>query len=193
MRFLSLAALAAVSLCVLSAGSTTLNAQTTSHATKPVLGYQDPETGTFKPLEKAVPEAATAPLTGTIELTIAITLKTPLPTGGKVACSSVVAATSINLATSQVISYDETATVLATVSGATASCTVNIPYSWGIPPAASTIQTSLTGAYSVDMAGTVATGSITPALSRSSSSEFLSSKTIPATGTISKFTVNVTL
>jgi len=181
-------------LCVLSAGSTAAIAQTSSHTNKPVLGYQDPETGVFKPLEKVVPEAATAAVTGTIELTMTITLKTPVPTGGKVACSSGVSAISISLTTAQATTYEESASAFATVSGATASCTINIPYSWLIPPSSTTVQNSLTGSYTAEIIGPASTTVIvTSPFARSSSSEFLTSKTIPATGTTSKFTVNVTL
>jgi len=194
MRYLSIAALAAVSVCALSAGSTAAIAQTNSHVNKPVLGYQDPETGLFKPLEKAVPEATTAPVTGTIELVMTITLKTPVPTGGKVACGSSVSASSISLTTAQVTTYEESASVLATVSGATATCTVNIPYSWLIPPTSSTVQNSLVGSYTAEIVGPSSTTVVlTSPFARLSSSEFLTSKTIPASGTTSKFTVAVTL
>ena len=54
---------------------------------KKVLGYQDAETGEFRPLEKIVPDVTTAPTTGEFEVTFTITLKSTVPTGGSVLCS----------------------------------------------------------------------------------------------------------
>ncbi len=158
-----------------------------------VMGYQDARTGRFHRLMGAMPEAAaTAPFTGTIQLVVAITLKTPVPSGGSVLCSSNVLAESENTSSFAISSYDENASIKAVVSGTTASCTVNIPYSWSLPPASSTVKNLVMGSYVVEIVGATGTGTPVP-LTRYSSSQFVSLTAVPPVGTISKFTIAATL
>jgi hypothetical protein len=191
MRFHSIAAIAAITLGITLSGPASASAQSDeSSYHKKVFGYQDPQTGAFHPLEQFVPEVTPTATTGTIELTIVINLKTPLPKGGSIICNSDVSVSSINLSTDQVTSWGETASTVAAASGASHTCTVNIPYSWTIPASSSVIQNQLTGEYLVEM--TDAAG-VLPGIVRTSSSQFVSLKKIPSTGTISKYTVDVTL
>ena len=69
MRILSLAVIAAITLGVTLAGSPSSAAQSgnANSPHKKILGYQNPETGEFEPLARAVPDASsTAPTTGTV-------------------------------------------------------------------------------------------------------------------------------
>jgi len=194
MRLFSTATLAALALGSVFATSSALAQSSLNSVRKLPTVYQDPETGAVRPMVAVAPEAATTPVGGTIQLVATITLKTALPTGGSIICLSSVDATSITLTSGLSTVYVEEASVLAKVVGATATCTVNIPYSWLIPPASTTVQNSLTGEYTVEMIGPVSsTTNPLSALTRSSSSSFVSTKSIPLTGTTSKFTIAVTL
>jgi hypothetical protein len=161
---------------------------------KRVLGYQDSETGEFHPLEKVVPEVTTAPTTGEFEVTFTITLKSTVPTGGSVLCSTIIEADVVSLTTATGTAYTESSNSVAKVTGTTATCTVNTPYSWVLPAASTTTEASLSGAYTVSIVpAPSSTISLAAVEGRSSASSFLSSKTIPATGTISKLNVAATL
>ena len=195
MRILSLAAVAALTLGVTLSGTSAAFAQSDEAMQgKQVFGYQDARSGVFHPLEKVAPDVTAAPTTGTIEVTFTITLKTAVPTGGFVICDTTVVASSTSLTTGVSSGYTETAYALAKVTGTTATCTVNTPYSWVLPAASSTNSVLVIGDYSARIVPPSST-TITAASfeGRSSSSTFLNSKAIPATGSISKYTVNVTL
>lgn len=194
MRLFSSATVAVLSLGCVFAGVSSVAQTSLNSVHKLPTQYQDPETGAVRPMVAVAPEAATTPLTGTIQLVATITLKTALPTGGSIICLSSVEASSISLTTGLATVYAEESSVLAKVVGATATCTVNTPYSWLIPPASTTVQNSLTGNYTVEMIGPVSsTTNPLSALTRSSTSSFVSLKSIPLTGTTSKFTIAVTL
>jgi len=158
MRKYSIALVAAIALGTLG-GSVLASAQT---ANKPparrIFGFQDSRTGTFHPLGNSVDiadPAATTTFAGTIEATVTITLKTPLATGGQVACD--VEADAISSGASGEADYVETATKLATVSGSTATCKVNIPFSWLLFTASTTQANSLSGNLDVFMYSPVTT------------------------------------
>ncbi len=159
MRKHSIALVAAIALVTLS-GSIQPLAQTANrpHSTK-VFGFQDSRTGTFHPLGNSVeiadPTASTTTFAGTVEATVTITLKTALPTGGQVACT--VEADAVSSGTSGEAGYDELATKLATVSGSTATCKVNIPFSWLLFTASATQTNSLSGTLDVFMYSPVTT------------------------------------
>ena len=155
-----------------------------------VFGYQDPATGAFHPLPLAVPDATVPPVAGTITLTLHITLKTAVPTGGKVACSSDLLASysSVTGATT----YEESGSAYATVSGATATCIVKIPYSWQFPAVTTTDIESLTGSYTAELVNPSSATLVL--LARSSSSTFvsLSGHNVFTVTTLS-YSANVTL
>ncbi len=159
---------------------------------QPVLGYQDPKTGIFHQLSTVVPEAVVAPVTGTLTLTLHITLKTALASGSKVACTSVVTA-SYTSATGSTF-YDESAEAFASVSGSTATCVVAIPHSWQFPAPVSTDIETLTGSYTAEIVNPAATTTTVLPLERQSSSTFVSlhGANIFATAPTT-FSANVTL
>jgi hypothetical protein len=199
MRILSLAAIAALTLGVMLAGSPSSAAQSgnANSPHKKILGYQNPETGEFEPLVRAIPDASsTTPTTGTVEVTLTITVKTPLPKGGAIICGADLTAISENKATFAYAYWYEQGYTTATVSGSTATCTVNVPYSWVVPAASSAIQNSVTGTYSVQMdsasTGTTASTVDPTGTVRYSSGAFLNGA-IPTTGSTSKYSVSVVL
>jgi hypothetical protein len=191
MRISSFTTIGAVVLATAFAGSVAASAQSPSVVgQKRVFGYQDAK-GVFHPLSRSeAPETTTAPFTGTFELTIAITLKTPVPSGYAVYCTTDLEADATNDDTSVSEDYSEIAYSEAKVSGSTASCTVNTPYSWVIVQASSTETDSITGTYSVEMVPTAANA---VELGRSTSGTFVNLTKIPATGATSKYTINATL
>ena len=193
MRIFTLAAIAAISVgATLVAGSTSVAAQDNEQnvRTKKVLGYQNPETGAFEPLVKAVPDTTISPTTGTIDLTLTITLKTALPKGGTILCSGDLIATSENDSTTFSLSvWDESVFSVATVSGSTATCTVTIPYSFHVPAASTTLKNTIEGDYSVEMIN--ATGAL-PSLVVTLGGTFLNSS-LPATGTTTRVAAGVTI
>jgi len=194
MRIPFIAAVAAFSVAATLAGSVSAFCQSGRSTThKKVLGYQDTQTGEFHPLSHVVPEA-TAPTTGTIELAITITLKTAVPTGGTVLCSTDITASSEDEATATDVAYSEHAYAVATVSGSTATCTVNTPYSWTVPAPGTGIIDELEGSYTVEIVpASTSVFSVAELEGRSSASEFVSTTKFPATGAITKYTVAVTL
>ncbi len=194
MRLISSATLAALALGSVFVSTSAISQTSLGSVHKLPTSYTDPETGVTRPLVAVAPEAALTPLGGTIQVVATITLKTPVPTGGSVVCLTDVEALSFNLTSGASTSYVETSSAPAKVVGATATCTVNTPYSWLIPPTSTTVENSLTGNYTIEMIGPV-TSTTNPLLAqtRSSSSTFVMTKTIPLTGTTSKYTIAVTL
>jgi hypothetical protein len=101
-----------------------------SSAAPSIIGFLDPQTGVIRPLmtTTASPEvaAASSTLTGELKITGTITIVSP----------SIGATTPVTCSATAVVATDpngpitETATSAATRSGATASCTVLIPYEW---------------------------------------------------------------
>ena len=142
-------------------GSVLALAQT---ATRPVgrkiFGYQDSKTGVFHRTGSSIDPstlapAATTTYTGTIEATINITLKTALPKGDVIVCSVDAFADSEGAAGS--LDYEEDAASTAAVSGSTATCKVNIPFSWVLFTPSTTTTDSLTGSLEVIMYSPTAT------------------------------------
>jgi hypothetical protein len=144
------------------AGSVLASAQTANppRSTK-VFGFQDSKTGTFHPLGTAPDIAdttvATTTYSGTIETTVTITLKTALPKGGTIACTVGASAISDNETTGAAVGITESATSVATVSGSTATCKVNIPYNWVLFTPSTTIINELSGSLNVIMYSPVTT------------------------------------
>jgi hypothetical protein len=158
-----------------------------STAHKKVFGYQDSVTGEFRSAVRVAPDATVTPTTGTDTLTLTITLKTPLPKGGSIVCNSSLSAYAI-YSTGLTSTYEEEGASVATVSGTTATCTVNIPFSWSITAGAE--EENYSGNYIVEMLS--ASGAL-PGIVRSSTGTYVSATKIPATGTASKYAVAVTL
>lgn len=161
--------------------------QAADSAAKGILGYLDPSTGTFRLAAPAIdengdPTPATV-FTGTVNLTITVTLKTTGLTS--ISCTANTN-TEDALTTTTPRAIAESDTVLATGTGTTRTCKLSIPYSWSLTTQASdTMSTS----YTVNGAATT-TG--TPPL-RSSTLSPVDSRKVPASGAITTLTANVTL
>lgn len=148
-----------------------------------ILGTLDPQTGTFKPLIRPtviedLETAATSvvPTTGEFNVKFTITVKSTIPSGDVIACS--VSADVIDITTSYFA--DESATVAATRSGSSATCTVTIPYSWRLAtPATDTYQ--LTYTIYTPAAGTVGVSS-TSGLPSRVSTQTIGTAPVPASG-----------
>jgi hypothetical protein len=154
-----------------------------------VLGFQDTKTGAFHALAAVVPDAV-SPTTGTVHVTFNIKLVTTFAKGTLIECSASVSGSSVSTTAGTDTFYEETGTDSVAISGTTATCTAVIPYSWLVPASSSTVVDSFSGTYSVTaVASPVAAGAVT----RSSSSSLFSTTKIPASGTTSSYTVNVTL
>jgi len=181
------AALILASLLGVSAASAAAAAE--GGTTSQVLGFQDTKTGTFHALAAVVPDAV-SPTTGTVHVTFNIKLVTSFAKGTLIQCSASVDGSSVNTTTGTDTVYEETATDAVAISGTTATCTAVIPYSWLVAASSSTVVDSFSGTYSVTAVATpVAAGAVT----RSSYSSLFSTTKIPASGTTSSYTVNVTL
>jgi hypothetical protein len=182
----------ALTLLSLGFANVLLPAQTDEAANnKKVLGYQDAKTGAFHALQIEVPDAAAvAPTTGTLKVVLNIAVKSTFPATStrNIVCQSdffVSVLTSSGTATT----FDESASRYATGSGTAFTCTLIIPYSWSLP--ATALQKTLTGLYTVYVTNsTVAAG---PAILRTSSSNIVSTTTLPATGSTTTYTLNVTI
>ncbi|MGA2857119.1 MAG: hypothetical protein ABSE40_09625 [Candidatus Sulfotelmatobacter sp.] len=160
MRKRSIAFVAVLALGTLG-GSVLALAQTANPtAARKIFGFQDSKSGTFHPLGKSADlsnTTATTTFSGTIEATITITLKTALPKGDVIVCSVDALASSISETTDAAVTYDDSAASTATVSGSTATCKVNIPFSWALQTASTTVLQSLDGSLDVIMYSPTAT------------------------------------
>jgi hypothetical protein len=159
--------------------------QTANRPAKPgILGYFDPQTGTFRPVPSAadgdsdLPAATT--FTGTVTLTLTITLKTAGLTN--FTCSEDVSVTD---GTTSPSFFTESNTVAGTGSGTTRTCKLSIPYSWSLTTQASD---NMTTNYSV-----VGTTGTTGLPQRSSSHFPVDTRKVPANGATTTLTAAVTL
>ena len=153
-----------------------------SQAKSGILGFLDPHTGAFRPVP-AVAEDSLAPaaatFTGTINLTITVTLKTTGLTN--IICSEEV---SVIDGTTSFSSFAESNTVAATGTGTTRTCKLLIPYSWLLTNQASD---NMSTSYTV-------VGSTGTTMPQRSSSHFpVDTRKVPANGAITNLTAAVTL
>jgi hypothetical protein len=171
-----------------------------THTHKKVFGYQDPETGEFHAITKhgVRPDlTTTSPTTGDFVVNLTVTLKTAVPTGGKVVCTAGYSGTSLNNTTYEGLYYEESTYVFATVTGSTATCKLTIPYSWLIP--ANTTTVTYENTVSATVGAAIVSDSTTDILSvdgvgvRSTSQDIFSSIKIPASGTTTTETLAFTL
>jgi hypothetical protein len=150
-----------------------------------ILGYLDPQTGAFRPLPQASEDdaelsRAVTTFTGTVDVTITVTLKTTTITN--VTCEISTSTTDL---TASPTFYEETNSVTATGSGATRTCKLSIPYSWSL--GAQTAD-SMTTSYVV-IGGTSATAPTTRTATRNP----LDTRKVPANGATTTLTAAVTL
>lgn len=177
-----------ICLCCLLAVATVWGQSADSQSKSGILGYLDPHTGAFRPVQPPAEDAAALPpalttFTGTITVTITVTLKTAGLTN--VVCS---ADTSVGDAftTASPRSFAEQDTVLATGTGTTRTCKLSIPYSWAL---ATQSTDSMSTNYTVTGSGSTTT---TPPI-RSSGLSGFDTRKVPANGAITALTASVTL
>lgn len=177
-----------ICLCCLLAVSTVWGQSADSQSKSGILGYLDPHTGAFRPVQPPAEDAAALPpalttFTGTITVTITVTLKTAGLTN--VVCS---ADTSVDdaLTTSPRI-FAEQDSVLATGTGSTRTCKLSIPYSWAL---ATQSADSMSTNYTVT--GSASTTTATPPI-RSSGLTGFDTRKVPANGATTALTASVTL
>jgi len=178
-----------ICICCLMAVSVVSGQSANSQAKPGILGYLDPHTGAFRPIAPPVDEAAVIEppaitvFGGTINVTITVTVKSVGMTN--VICS-IGTSVNDNVTTITPRFFDESDSVVATGTGATRTCKLSIPYSWGLATQASD---SMTTTYSV-----VGAASATGALpTRSSGLSPLDTRKVPANGTITTLTAAVTI
>lgn len=164
------------------------SAQTSPDQTGPgILGRFNPHTRTFHPLpqasDSAIEPPALTPFTGTINLTITITVKSAGITNPK--CAAFVSIEDGALL-GNLRSLSELDFVAATGTGTTRTCTLSVPYSWGLATQSSdVIQTSY------EVGNTLVLTPTPPA--RTSLLVPVDSRKVPANGTVTTLTANVTL
>jgi hypothetical protein len=185
------AAAAAITLGAALALSVSANAQFNRDSHKPAIGYQD-ENGTFHPMERVEPDAsALTTVKGVVKINFVISVRTTLPSGTKIYCGADLHAESVSETNPTAVeTYDEE----AAAQGTTTSCSLTINYAWNIYPTAVTVENLLSGSYTVVAYNpelpTVATTSVG---SRESTSTIAGLTKIPATGTTTTLTIDVTL
>jgi hypothetical protein len=176
-----------ICLCCLIAAPAVMG-QAASSAAKPgILGYLDPQTGAFRPVPQVLDDSLEFPslttFTGTINLTITVTLKTTTITN--VTCvATVLVEDAITTGSPRII--EESNDVTGTGSGSTRTCKLSIPYSWSL---ATQSSDSMNTDYSV-----FGSASATNALpSRTSLLSPVDSRKVPSSGTTTTLTAAVTL
>ena len=150
-----------------------------------ILGVLDPRTGVFHTLPSVADSADAQPLiatTGKFVVNFTITVAATIASTAKIAC--VVNASTADAASGNFV--QEEAAALATRSGSTATCTVNIPYSWNLS-SASIDKVTLT--YSIE-APVEATA--TTAFPQRMSTQSLATIAVPTSGTTTTETVTAT-
>jgi hypothetical protein len=172
------------------------------HGNNRVYGYVDLRTGAFHPGRSqadATPEATVTlkTFTGTIEAKITITISAA--TAAKMPKGSTILCDLQGTAFVDGSDYEEVAASSATISGDTATCTVNLPYSWTGNSAGTSSSYYFDGTYKV-------TASYAPSATqpltdfnviRQTTGPLMKSGTsvipIPADGTTTLFTVDATI
>jgi hypothetical protein len=121
-----------VVLCACVLGMSAALVGQSSSAGRGIQGYLDPRTGAFHPIPAVAEPDAEPPATvtygGKLVFKFTITVAATISATAKIACSVDASVTDTNGASFNF--FDESASALATRSGTTATCTVNIPYSW---------------------------------------------------------------
>jgi hypothetical protein len=205
MRIFSAAVIGAVTLGAVLAGSASASAQSapTEPTHKRIYGYQDLATGTFHPMVRAVPDAASVtPTTGKYEVSFAVTIESSFARGAVIGCEVAISElTTVVTATPPYesgISYTEIATgsVAAGAAGTKATCTVSLPYSWVIPAATKTskVTSTITGSYTVSAYNPTATLTVATLEGlREVESQLPIPATVPKDGATTSAIVDVTL
>jgi hypothetical protein len=149
-----------------------------------ILGYLDPKTGAFRILptpDKVSPELpAVTPTVGKFVFNITIALNPGLSPTAKLLCTAT-AATS-EAATQSL--FEDFGTAVATRAGATAKCTITLPYGWTLASPASDFV-------SLGVQVSSSTGTVPPTVSALSSQSFIIK--VPPSGTTTTQTVSTSI
>ena len=150
-----------------------------------VFGYMDPKTGLFHSLNRtplAIEPEAITPTTGKFVFNVTITVSSALPTTAVIECL-----VSGGVVGDPAGTFTNTVTVTATRSGNTATCTLNVPYSWDL-------TTPTKDVVAFDLAVTASAGS--PASASFYEETFTApaiTTKVPATGTTTTETIATTI
>jgi hypothetical protein len=175
-----------ISLVVLASTSFAQSVETRPQG---VLGFLDPGTGIFRTVPVSLVDASEAPALaaastgGKFVFNFTINVAATISATAKIGCiatATVTEAATLNFITEQ-------AGALATRSGSTATCTVNIPYSWTLN-SASTDTVSLT--YSIQAPAEAAVSASFP---NRTSTHSLPSIKVPANGATTTETITATI
>ena len=173
-----------VCMCCLVAAPAVWGQAPNTSAKPGILGYLDPQTGAFRPIPQMAAEDVELPavttFTGTISVTLTITLKTTGLTN--ITCTA--DTTVIDNLTSPV-NYTESNTVAATGTGSTRTCKLTIPYSWAL---ATQPSDSMSTGYTVF--GSTGTSGLPQ---RIASRSPLDTRKVPSNGTTTTLTAAVTI
>jgi hypothetical protein len=151
-----------------------------------ILGYLDPRTGAFRPVaqnpaENEVTEPIT-PTTGKFVFHFTITIASTNLGSDTIVC----AADAAVFESANLFSVTESATVKATVTGSTATCTVTIPYSWPL-------KTASTDTVSLNFEVLAVGGTSTGGQPTRNSSQSLPTIKVPANGATTTETLASTI
>lgn len=173
-----------VCMCCLVAAPAVLGQAPNTSAKPGILGYLDPQTGAFRPIPQMTADDVELPavttLTGTISVTLTITLKTTSLTNVTCIAETVV----LDNPTSPV-SYTELNTVAATGTGGTRTCKLTIPYSWALAT-----QSSDNMSTSYTVSGSTGTSGLPQ---RTAGRSPLDTRKVPSTGTTTTLSAAVTI
>ncbi|HTX77333.1 MAG TPA: hypothetical protein VMD29_14075 [Terracidiphilus sp.] len=158
------------------------------------VGYQD-EQGVFHPFNQAVPDTvAKTDYTGTLDVTIHITVKSTFKTGTIIACGTEALVSSYSETNPLAgLSYEEWDYAEATGSGTSYTCTLKIPYSWSLLSPGTGVANSMSATYEV--LALAPSGSIfsTGNGLRYTAGPLATSASIPAIGATTSYTINATI
>jgi hypothetical protein len=172
---------------ILALAAVSAYAQDTESA-KPqrIFGYVDSKTGNFHALNRTLPSeearAAITPTTGKFVVNVTIQVSSALPTNAVIAC---VVSAGVDDTTSG--AFANVVIASATRSGNTATCTLNMPYSWDLANASKDmVSLELEVGADVGKAGS-------NSLSGESFKSPLMTLKVPATGTTTTQNVTTTI
>jgi hypothetical protein len=174
--------------CLLGLNQPVWSQKANEPANQGILGYLDPKTGAFRPVAQSPDEefdtTELAPTnTGKFVFKFTITISSTNLGSDTISCTAL--ASLIDNPISSIF-ISETASVKATVSGSTASCTVNIPYSW-------TLKTGSTDTVSLSYVVSAVGPSASGGLPTRTSSQGIANIKVPANGSTTTETVASTI
>jgi hypothetical protein len=179
-------------LAVAQFGFGQLSQKQTSHRT---IGYLDPVSGSFVPLQSKLEADSLTPVTpttGTLTFHFKISVKTAIPKNSVISCNA--NADVVEVATDSV--FSEAGAGIATGSGTSYTCSVVIHYSWGLTtPGTDMLQLSSSASMEYGFQVTASNGTavlVVPAIARVSQQP-IGVIAVPASGASTTENVSVTL